>query len=318
MKSLKICITGGSGFVGRALCARLAAAGHRVTVPTRANNAATRLRTLPTVRAVVTDIYDADALATCIRGHDVVVNLVGILNERGRRGDGFKRAHATLTETIIAAMQSEGVPQLVQMSSLKASEDAPSHYLKSKGMAETQIRAAQGLHWTILQPSVIFGPEDGFTHRFANLLKSPILPLARPNTRFAPVYIGDVVTALVAAITEPELKGETLQLCGPQVYSLRELVDLIRTTIGRRGVTIGLPDVIARLQARIMEWIPGKPFSMDNYRSLTQHSICDVNGMNRLGVRPKTLESVAPTYLGLEKSSVRLSRFRKTAGRGHG
>lgn len=316
MNPLKICITGGSGFVGRALCARLAAAGHQITVPTRHQNSAAQLRTLPTVRTVVTDIYDAEALADCIRGHDVVVNLVGIFNERGKRGDGFRKAHTELAENILDAMHKTAVRKLVQMSSLKASEEAPSFYLKSKGAAEKLIRESKGLSWTILQPSVIFGPEDGFTNRFANFLKLPVMPLARPNARFAPVYIGDVVTALEKAITQTDLDGETLQLCGPQVYSLRELIGLIRTTIGKRGKTIGLPDVIARMQARVMEWIPGKPFSMDNYRSLTIHSICDTNGMQRLGIRPTSLESVLPTYLGNEKNSVRLSAYRKYAGRG--
>lgn len=315
MNKPRICVLGGSGFVGRHLCARLTSGGYAVTVPTRYEDTARSLKLLPTVKAVVADIHDPEQLANCLKRHDVVVNLVGILNERGRKGDGFRFAHTDLTEKTLAAMQRVGVGQLVQMSSLKAHPDAPSHYLKSKGQAEALIRDQQNIRWTILQPSVIFGAEDSFTTRFAALLKFPIMPLARPNARFAPVFVDDVIDALERAIVDPTLAGETLQLCGPKVYSLRELINTIRQIQGSRGITLGLPDVIARLQARIMEFIPGKPFSMDNFRSLTIHSICEVNGFERLGLRPRSLESIAPAYLARAERNGRYSDYRKSAGR---
>lgn len=315
MKKPRICVLGGSGFVGRHLCARLASGGFSVTVPTRYEDTARSIKMLPTVRAVVADIHNPEDLERCLERHDVVVNLVGILNEHGRKGDGFKAAHTDLIEKTLAAMARTGCRQLVQLSSLKAHPEAPSFYLQSKGRAETLIRDQNAVRWTILQPSVIFGAEDSFTNRFAALLKFPVMPLARPNARFAPVFVDDVVDALERAIVDPSLAGATLQLCGPKVYSLRELINTIRRIQGSRGVTIGLPDVIARLQARLMEFIPGKPFSMDNYRSLTLHSICDISGFDKLGVTPRSLESIAPIYLARAERNGRYSIYRRTAGR---
>ncbi|MEM8983366.1 MAG: complex I NDUFA9 subunit family protein [Pseudomonadota bacterium] len=315
MSQPTVCLLGGTGFIGRQLAATLAANDIKVRVPTRYADSARRLRVLPTVKARIADVHDPAALADVLAGTDAVVNLIGILNESGNNGRGFDRAHAEFAEKLIAAADSAGVKRLVQVSALKASLEGPSYYLKSKGKAEKAIRESD-LDWTILQPSVVFGAEDSFTNRFAGLLKIlPVLPLARPNARFAPVYVGDVVAVIERALSDETMIGQTYQLCGPRIYSLRELVDFIRETAGHNGMTIGLPDSLAKLQARISEWVPGKPFSMDNFRSLTVHSICDTSALKTLGIEPRSLEAMAPAWLAPVSEDARLDKIRRDAGR---
>ncbi len=314
-KPLRICIAGGTGFVGRHLSARLAAAGHTLLLPTRHPDSARALNVLPTVRLLAADVHDRDTLDRLFAGCDAVVNLVGILNER-RRGD-FHRAHVELSSRIAAAAEAAGVPRLLQMSSLRAAaDDAPSNYLRSKGEAERAVAASAALDWTIFQPSVIFGHDDSFINRFADLMRlAPVLPLARPNARFAPVWVEDVAAAMSRSLAAPATHGQTLQLCGPQVYSLRELVNYIRDVTGAAGVTLNLPDGLARLQARALQLLPGKPFTLDNYRSMTVHSICERNGFDVLGIKPRSLEGVAPSFLGNGGRNSRLSSLRRSAGR---
>lgn len=321
MQKNKHCVVlGGTGFVGRTLISALCERGHFVTVPTRNCEQNQALGVNPQVRLVAGDVHDRDDLARVIGDADVVINLVGILNEEGHhRGRGFYVAHQELTESVIAACQSRGVKRLLQMSALKAnSKEGPSDYLKSKGLAEDAIRAIPGPKpaWTIFQPSVIFGPDDGFMNRFASLLKiAPFMPLARANARFAPIYVKDVAEAFTMALEKPETAGKTYQLCGPKVYSLRELVSYVREQLGLKRPIIGLPDGIAKLQARIFNFVPGKPFSTDNFLSLTVHSICDSNGLVELGIEPTPLEAIAPTYLRPSDRNAWFDRLRRSAGR---
>lgn len=320
MSKYSICILGGTGFVGHNLTTKLAGDGHRLLLPTRNRERNRDLLVLPTVTEVTADIHDPQALETLFQDMDVVINLVGILNEFRGAGNSFANAHSELAEKVVAACEKAGVKRLLHMSSLKAdAEKGPSVYLRTKGKAEKAVRAAsENLQWTIFQPSVIFGPGDSFTNRFADLLRSVPLffPLARPNARFAPVYIGDVSEAFRRCLGNPKTHGQTFQLCGPQVYSLRELVSFVARQIGVNRKIIGLPDNLARGQARVMEMLPGKPFSMDNYHSLTLNSICDKNGLARLGITPRSLDVIAPTYLGNNKAQNNLNEFRKGAGRG--
>lgn len=319
MSKLSICILGGTGFVGHNLVTRLAGDGHRLVLPSRNRERNRDLLVLPTVTEVTADIHDPQALETLFQDVDVVINLVGILNEFRGKGNSFANAHSELTEKVVAACEKVGVQRLLHMSSLKAdAEKGPSVYLRTKGKAEQAVRGAgPNLHWTIFQPSVIFGRGDSFTNRFADLLRSvPVFfPLARPNARFAPVYIGDVSEAFRRCLNNPRTHGQTFQLCGPQVYSLRELVSFVANQIGVKRKIVGLPDNLARAQARAMELLPGKPFSMDNYNSLTLNSICDKNGLARLGITARSLDVIAPTYLGNNKIQGNLDEFRKGAGR---
>ena len=312
-------IFGGTGFVGRALIGRLRREGFRIVVPTRNRELHRGLTVVPEVRVVTADIYDPETLRSLLRNADVAINLVGILNEKGHhRGRGFYVAHRDLTDAIVSACVDAGVPRFLQMSALKANaKSGPSDYLKSKGEAEAKVRAApESLAWTIFQPSVIFGPGDSFVNRFAGLLKiSPVLPLARANARFAPVFVDDVAEAFCTVIDNPDTHGKTFQLCGPRVYSLRELVSYVRDQLGFRRLIVGLPDPLAKLQARIFDFVPGKPFSTDNLRSLTVHSICDQNGFPALDITPHPLEAIAPTYLSREGRAAEYDRLRRTSGR---
>lgn len=301
MRELKICVLGGTGFVGRSLVARLATLGHRIRVPTRSRARNRRLLVLPTVTLVTEDVHDPATLDRAFAGQDVVINLIAILNERGRDGSGFRRVHTELAEKVIAACRARHVPRLLHVSALKAdAEKGPSRYLKTKGEAENALRTqcGEGLAWTIFRPSVIFGPEDSFTNRFKRLLAlSPALPLAMPNARFAPVHVKDVVQAITQSIEDRATYRQTYELCGPRVYSLREIVELVRRTLGLRRWVIGLSDPASRLQAKLMDFVPGKPFSTDNYLSLTVHSVCEENGFAHFGIEPHSLEGVLPSYL---------------------
>lgn len=318
---MKCCVLGGTGFVGSRLVARLANAGYRVTVPTRDPQRCRHFRVLPTVRVIHADIHAPETLRTILDGADAALNLVGILNEPGRDGAGFRRAHVELTQTLIGACRTAGVRHLVQISALKAaSPDTPdpgtSHYLRSKGEAEALLRAS-GLNWTILQPSVIFGPGDSFLNRFAGLLRSVPLafPLAMPGARFAPVHVDDVVEAIIRVLDQPAAFGHTFQLYGPEVYTLRELVELVAETMGLRRRVIGLPRSISRLQAAVMDYVPGKPFSTDNYRSLLTDSVGSSDGLQQLGISPRSLRpNLADALRGSGLPGV-MDSYRKTAGR---
>ena len=316
MRPLSICILGGTGFVGSHLVSRLARDGHRIRVLTRNRERHRALLVLPGLELQDFDVHDAAMLPDALRGHDLVINLVGILNAAG--GAGFRRVHADLTRTVVRACRSAAVPRLLQMSSLRADEAAPSDYLRTKGLAERFVREDAGpVAWTIFRPSVIFGPGDGFMNKFATLLRLfPVLPIARPGARFAPVYVGDVVAAMVRAIDDRAAQGAVYELCGPEVLTLRELVAYVAAVIGVRRLVVGLPDPLGWLQAWLMGLVPGKPLSLDNFRSLKLDSVCSDNGLARLGITPVSLRAIVPRYLGGATRAAQLDAWRRsTAGR---
>lgn len=318
MKLLSICILGGSGFLGTRLVARLIRDGHRVTVLSRDRERHKHLLVLPGLTLENCDVYDEAQVSERFRGKDVVINLVGILNERGFSGAGFRRAHTELTRVILQAARSANVPRLLQVSALRAATDAPSYYLKSKGEAEKLIRATHtDMHWSIFQPSVMFGPGDSFLSRFANLLASVpfVFPLARPNARFQPVLVDDVIAALIRCLHGAASDQQTYQLGGPQVYTLREIVVLVAKLTGHRRWIIGLPNFAARLQGLVMNFVPGRPFSSDNDRSLTVDSVCAEDGFARLGIKPQSMVASARQYLGALEDNARLSHNRAAVGR---
>ena len=318
MKLLTICVLGGTGFLGTRLVARLIKDGHRVTVLSRDREQHKHLLVLPGLTLENCDVYDEAQLSERFRGKDVVVNLVGILNERGFGGSGFRRAHTELTRVVLQAARSAGVTRLLQVSALKASPDAPSYYLRSKGEAEKLIRGSgANLDWTILQPSVMFGPGDSFLNRFAMLLASIpfVFPLARPNARFQPVLVDDVVDALLRCLRGGSSSRQTYELGGPQTYTLRAILNLVAKLTGRRRWVVGIPDFAARLQGLVMNFVPGRPFSSDNYRSLKIDSVCSDDGFARLGIKPQSMVASARQYLGALEDNARLSHNRAAAGR---
>jgi uncharacterized protein YbjT (DUF2867 family) len=310
---LTICVLGGTGFVGTELITHLAKDGHWIRVPTRSIAGNDSLRVLDTVKLIRADVHDPDTLNRLFAGADVIINLIGILNEHGRKT--FQSVHVKLAEKVVAAARTAKVSRLLHMSSVAADPtDAPSQYLRSKGEAESRVRASPPtLGWTIFRPSVIFGPGDSLTNRFAGLLRlsGGFLPLARAAARFAPISVEDVVQAFKRAVSDRTTIGQTYELCGPEVMTLEQLV---RTTAAVAGINckiFPLPDFIAYLQAVVMNLLPGKPFSIDNYRSLTIDSVCREDGCARLGIQPQPMLAVLPTYLGIQSAPEQLDYFRR-------
>lgn len=314
--SKTVCILGGTGFVGREIASLLVSRGYSVRVPTRNRQRARNLLVLPGIDIVGADIHDEVALSQVVRGSHAVINLVGILNEKGHDGSGFRRAHVELVEKLIGACQDGGVQHLLQMSALKANaETGPSHYLRSKGVAERTLKNLCGdeLDYTIFQPSVIFGPNDSFINRFAGLLRiSPVLPLARPNARFAPVYVGDVAQAVCRAIDNHSAYNRTYQLYGPGDFSLLQIVTEVARELGLRRWIIPLPDVLGRIQAWLLDYVvPGKIFTLDNYHSMAVSSVGTENGLAALGLAATSMNVVVPNYLLRHDRQERLDRLRK-------
>ena len=195
-------------------------------------------------------------------------------------------------------MRGAGVQRLLQMSALNAGA-GDSHYLRTRGEAERLVKSSE-LHWTIFQPSVIFGPGDGLYQRFASLLGLlPVLPLARAQTRFAPVYVKDVAEAMLATLERPESIRQTYPLVGPTIYTLAQIARYAAQVTGRRRVIFGLPNLFGRLQGMVFDPLPAalKPFSSDNFRSLAYDSVSERNGLAQLGIRPTPVELIVPDYL---------------------
>lgn len=310
---MRVVLLGATGFVGHHVLPRLSADGHECLALSRYLMSCRDLSIIPRVELRQTDVYDPQKLAAAFSGADAVINMVGILNESGRRGKGFHKAHVELAERVIEACRSAGVSRLIQVSALNAGKGR-SHYLRSKGQAEERIRQAADIDSTILQPSVIFGAGDSFFNRFAGLLRlAPLLPLACPDARMQPVWVGDVAAVVAACLSDDSTLGETLVLVGPRTYSLRELVEFTAHTIGRKARIVGLPDALSRLQGRLMDWVPGKPFSTDNYLSLQIDNTSDENCLPRFGIRPRSIESVVPGYLRTSPRQQRLATFRQRA-----
>lgn len=314
MKPLNIVVLGGTGFVGSCLVPRLHADGHRIIVLSRNREQNRELGVLPRVRVESLDVYDRSALTRKLAGAHAVVNLVGILNEKGSDGNGFRKAHVELTETVLAACKAAHVPRLLQMSALHAGEGA-SHYLRTRAEAEERLHESR-IKWTVFRPSVIFGPGDGLFERFSALLAmTPVLPLARADARFAPVYVGDVAEAFARALAHPHTIGRSYDLVGPDIMRLRDIVAWTAKLTHRKRWIIGLPDSLGFLQARIGEFLPGKPISRDNFRSLMIDSISDKDGLAALGIIATPMRMIVPAMFEGDRHENELEYFRKMPGR---
>ena len=320
MEITSVCVLGGSGFVGRHVCQQLAARGYRVRVPTRSRERAKQLILLPTVDVVAVNVHDPEALREAIAGAEAVINLVGVLHD-GRGEGSFAAAHVELARKVVAACAARGIRRLVHMSALNADPAGPSAYLRSKGEAERIVRES-GMDATILRPSVIFGPDDRFLNPFARALRFlPVMVLPCPRARFQPVYVEDVATVFTCSLEDLASAGKAYDLCGPRVYTLRELVEYVGTVTGHRKPIIGLNDTLSYAQARGME-LPlikqlMRVFDMlmtrDNFHSMTVDSVCGC--ALPFGLVPTALEAVAPAWLATGTSRARYQRFRNRAGR---
>ncbi len=298
MKHKSICILGGSGFVGKQIASRLVSRNRRVRILTRNRNNHRDLLVLPNVELIEADVFDNSQLKEYLNGADAVVNLVGILNEKQHNGDGFRKVHVELPKNLLGVSLDLDIPRILHMSALNADANlGTSFYLRTKGEGENTLHtySTDRLAVTSFRPSVIFGPGDSFLNRFADILKLMpyFFPLACPDARFAPVYVGDVADRFVQALDDKATYGQRYNLCGPEEYTLKQLVEYTAKTLGLKRRVIGLPDFISKLQANVLEWFPGKPFSMDNYNSLKLDSVC-AHGEHEV----TSLAMIAPSYLG--------------------
>ena len=296
-----VLLTGGSGFIGRSIAAKLAARGTRVLVPTRRRERAKHLILLPTVEVVQADVHDDAQLRPLLAGVDAVVNLIGMLHDRdgsepyGRR---FAAAHVEFPRRLAALCVAAGVRRLLHLSALGASASAPSAYLRSKAAGEAALRAAGNLDLTIFQPSVVFGAGDRFLNLFAQLQRLlPVVFLGSPDARMQPIHVGDVAQAVVNALAEPRCFARTYPLCGPRAYTLEALVRYAGELAGVRRPLLRLGPRLSYLQAALLELTPGPLLSRDNLRSLSVESVCSGAPAAELGITPAPLEGIAPSYL---------------------
>jgi len=312
MKIERIALIGGSGFVGRHLTRRLRNCGYQCRVITRH---AQRHRDLSTIAEVVeADPFDHTQLTAALAGCQAVVHLVGILNAAGSNRS-FRRMHVELVENVVTACHDAKVTRLLHMSALNADHaSGSSQYLRSKGEGENRAHTLgkPGIAVTSFRPSVIYGPDDSFLNRFALLLRIPgPLPLACPDAKLAPVYVGDVAAAFANALEDRRTFGKQYELCGPDAYTLEQLVRFIAEHSGRHKLIVRLPDWASRIQAAVLQHFPGQPFTPDNYQSLRTPSVCREDGLAALGVKPMSLQNAGVRFLtGEEKNQRRNARRR--------
>lgn len=298
-KICKVCVIGGSGFVGRHIVHLLQATGFTVRVPTRRYEDGKDLIVLPNVELVEANIHDAGVLPALLSGMDAVINLAGILHESNARQGGFQQVHIELPRRIAQACAAQGIPRLLHMSALGADAKSKSAYLRSKAAGEAAVRNAHGLMVTVFRPSVIFGPEDHFLNQFAALLRRlPMLALACGDSRLQPVFVEDVARAFVASLENPATFGQAYALCGPKMYTLQQLVQLVAALQQRRRWIFTLGKRASYYQARLLEKLPGKLMTRDDYHALLGNSVCADAFPSVFGFQPSALEAIAAQYLG--------------------
>ncbi len=306
-----VTIYGGSGFLGRHLVRALAKQGYRIRVAVRRPELANHLQPLGRVgqiHAVQANLRHAPSVEAAARDADVLVNLVGILAERGRQR--FDAVHTFGAEQVALAASAHGA-RLVHISALGADEKSPSRYARSKAAAEALVLAAQP-QAIIMRPSILFGPEDDFFNRFAALACiSPVLPLVGGgHTRFQPVFVGDVAKAIALAVGGETRRGTIYELGGPEVRTLKQLLQYILATIERRRMLVPLPFFAANLKSIFLQFMPPPltltPDQVELLRAdnvVSQRARAELRTMKGLEIEPEPIEAIVPSYLW---------RFRKT------
>ncbi|HEX5279917.1 MAG TPA: complex I NDUFA9 subunit family protein [Micropepsaceae bacterium] len=302
-----VTVFGGSGFLGRHIIRALARDGWRIRVGVRHPNTAHFLRPMGRVgqiQLVKANLLKRDDVAEMMREADAVINLVGILFQRGSQR--FQTIHSDGAEAVARAAADHGIGRVIHFSALGARPGSPSVYARSKAEGEKRVRAVfPGA--TIMRPSVVFGPEDEFFNRFAALARiSPVLPLiGGGHTRFQPVYAGDVAQATLAALGNAGAASQTFELGGPEVMTLKEVMQFVLREIRRRRLLVNVPFGLARFQAAFLGLLPKPPLTPDQVRLLESDNVVTggAAGLAELGVTPTTVEAIVPAYLW---------RFRKT------
>jgi len=294
-------VFGGSGFLGRHTVRALARAGYRLRIPTRWPNLAQYLSPMGHVgqiQLLKCNVLDQAQVAAAMEGADVVVNLVGILNQTGAQG--FDEIHCEAAETIARAARAAGATTLVHVSAIGADAESDSRYARSKAKGEAEVRAAFPAA-TILRPSIVFGPEDSFFNKFAALARMlPGLPLiGGGTTKFQPVFVGDVAAAIMKCIADPATRGRTYELGGPNVYSFKDLMQTLLATIDRRRLLVPVPFVLAYAQAAVLGILPGKLLTIDQVRLLKRDNVVSPRalGFSDLGIVPDSVQAIVPSYL---------------------
>lgn len=306
---MRIVLIGASGFLGGYLLPALVSAQHSCLVLTRAAVRRARAGGVPGISLAQADVHDPAVLARHLIGADAVVSMAGILNEGGE--NTFRRVHVQLVEAIVEACRKAGVRRLLHVSALNAGK-GHSRYLQSKGEAEAILRGADDLDVSIFQPSVIFGRHDAFFNKFAEMLKlTPVLPLACPKAQLQPVHAKDVAAVMTAALDDPMTFGKTFELGGPKRYTLKQLVQWTAATIRKRRLVIGLPGPLSAAMALVMNLVPGKPLSWDNYKSLQTDNVASRNDFAYFHIDPKSIELVVPDYLTGSIRQRRLQTLRR-------
>jgi uncharacterized protein YbjT (DUF2867 family) len=295
-----VTVFGGGGFIGRHIVQRLAAAGHSIRIAGRDTERAARLCTMGGVgqiTPVAASVTDEASSARAVAGADIVINLVGILFE-SRAGD-FQRIQAEGAGRVARLAAAAGAKQFLHLSAIGADAGSPSLYAQTKAAGEAAVLAAfPGA--IILRPSVVFGPDDQFFNRFAGLaVMLPFMPVVAGETRFQPVYVGDVADAAMAALADPAAGGKVFELGGPRVMSMRQVLRYILDVTGRRRPMIALPEGFVRLQARLGELLPTPPLTRDQLILLGKDNVVspDALGFQALGIEPKAVEAIVPAYL---------------------
>ncbi|MBL0768543.1 complex I NDUFA9 subunit family protein [Sphingopyxis sp. DHUNG17] len=301
-----ITVLGGSGFLGRYVVQRLLARGARVRIAEREPRRATFLKPLGGLgqtQFVAADVRDAASIARAVSGCDAVINLVGAF-------DDMQAVQASGAGHVAAAAKAAGVRALVHVSAIGADPDSASAYGRSKGEGEkavrNEFRAA-----AILRPSIIFGREDQFINRFATMIRfAPVVPVIAPNTKFQPVYVGDVADAVVAALGAGAA-GKIFELGGPQQMSMIELLRWIADATGRQRLFVEVPDAVASALASTVGWLPGAPITKDQWLMLQRDNVVAPRaaGLKQLGITPTALAAVADGWLVQYRRHGRFSEY---------
>ncbi len=305
MSARLVTVFGGSGFVGRHLVRALAKDGWRVRVAVRRPDLAGHLQPLGAVgqiHAIQANLRYRESIARALQGADAVVNLVGILAETGRQKFAAVQAQGARFVAEEAAKASIG--NLVQLSAIGADAESASEYARSKASGEAAVLAAvPGA--VILRPSIVFGPEDQFFNRFANMARfTPALPLiGGGETKFQPVYVGDVAAAVVKVLNGGAKPGATYELGGPEVSTFRALLEYILAVTNRKRLLVNLPFPLAKIQASVLELLPGKLLTVDQVTLLEKDNIvgavakAEGRTLEGLGLAPTSYEAIVPSYL---------------------